>query len=373
MWVMGPIYYCRFSKILCFFLISFSLQLASAQEKIKIGAILHLTGDQAMQGNAFRQGIEVAVDRLNKEGGLSGKPLEVIFEDSQLKPRIALDAATKLLAIDQVKAAINASYLESMANGRAFEFAHVPVITLWDTSPQIEELGDYVFGIGIWTPSAGEQAARFASKKLKAKSALIVSMQNEWSQAVSQYFKKHFEELGGTVLEIISLPPSTSDFREVFLRIREKKPAVIYAAVTDNVVAFYKQLRQQQIDSAVISSDIINEAHIKAEPSVFEGVYQTQAQDPSSAMTKTFAQLYREKFGEDPLQPLLSSWGFDAVMLIAKAIERGGVDSGKIKDNLYKIRVFHGASGLISFNEKGSSPTMERVFQIKDAKFRLVE
>ncbi len=345
------------------------------EEFVRIGAVLHLTGDQAEPAQAFLEGINLAVEEINKSGGILQRKIKLIVEDDGLKPEKADTAAVKLINIDKISAGINASFLESMANGPTFEQAKVPVITLWDSAKEIEDIGDFVFGIGIWTPSAGESAALFAYNDLNLRKMVIVNILNEWSQSVSKIFKDRFEELGGEIIETYSINPGdSSDFRTTILKIKQKNPEGIYSPITDGVTVFYKQLKELGFEKPIVTSDIITENHIDILGTVAEGIYQTQASDPIGEKTSHLKELYCKKYNKEPKQTLFIAWGYDAVYIIKQAIETGySFDSVSIKDNLYKLRNFEGASGKISIDDKGSSRTLESVFQIRDGKFVLVE
>jgi branched-chain amino acid transport system substrate-binding protein len=149
---------------------------------------------------------------------------------------------------------------------------------------------------------------------------------------------------------------------------------VLYAPVTDGVVPFYKQLRQLGFDKPIVTSDIVTAEHIAADRAAFEGVYQTQAQDPLSPETARMQAEYRTKYGRDAQQILFTAWGYDAMNLLAEAIDAVGPDGEKVSAYLHsQVKNYPGASGTISINERGSSPKMERIFQIRNTDFVLVE
>ncbi len=140
------------------------------------------------------------------------------------------------------------------------------------------------------------------------------------------------------------------------------------------MTVFYKQLKELGFEKPIVTSDIITENHIDILGTVAEGIYQTQASDPIGEKTSHLKELYCKKYNKEPKQTLFIAWGYDAVYIIKQAIETGySFDSVSIKDNLYKLRNFEGASGKISIDDKGSSRTLESVFQIRDGKFVLVE
>lgn len=78
----------------------------SRSGSIKIGAILPLTGDSAAWGEQGKYGIELAVEEINAKGGINGKKLEVVYEDSQAIPKNAIISIQKLINIDKVPAVV---------------------------------------------------------------------------------------------------------------------------------------------------------------------------------------------------------------------------------------------------------------------------
>jgi branched-chain amino acid transport system substrate-binding protein len=344
--------------------------LAVPDNSVRLGAILMLTGDQAVYGKALLEGIELGLDEANATGD---RKFSVIVEDSQLKPQVAHTAATKLVKTDRVAATLNASFIESMANGKVFESAKVPVITLWDSASEIEQLGDYVFGIGLWTPSSARRASDFAATNLSARSAVIINTEAEWSETVAGLFEEYFTEGGGTILKRASVTPREADFRTLILLVKSLRPDVLYAPLTENLVPFYKQLRAAHFDKPIIASDIIAAEHINQAPQVFEGVYQTNAPAPDGQAFPHLKALYRKKFQREPTLPLFVAWGYDGIRLLTSAVSKVGPKSEAIKDYLYTIAGFPGASSTISFNREGSSPVIERMFVIRGGRFEIVE
>jgi ABC-type branched-subunit amino acid transport system substrate-binding protein len=87
-------------------------------------------------------------------------------------------------------AAITSSYPELTTGAAEFQRNRIPVVHLWDASPEIEEMGDYLFGIGPWIPSAGEVSAKFAALRLKAVTVVTFHVNDPWSQLVTDYFER---------------------------------------------------------------------------------------------------------------------------------------------------------------------------------------
>jgi len=104
--------------------IFFSVPAVQAEDRpatIRIGALLDLSGEYAMVGSAFREGIDLAVAKVNESGGIKGSLLEVIYEDTQYNMRSVATASNKLLALDKVSAGLVATFTEAMVAGPIFE------------------------------------------------------------------------------------------------------------------------------------------------------------------------------------------------------------------------------------------------------------
>ncbi|NDC38330.1 MAG: amino acid ABC transporter substrate-binding protein, partial [Proteobacteria bacterium] len=255
---------------------------ADEQPPLRIGALLHLTGEFAVQGVAFRQGAELAADEVNTAGGVNGRKIEVVFEDTQYKPILSNSGAKKLSQIDKVAAVLISTATEAKAAGSVLQRDSLPGIVLWDSSPEIEALGEYMFGIGPWAPSSGARSAEFAWNTLKAKRAAVIYSNTEWSQYVAKFFESRMKELGGTIVRHYSLNPEENDFRTVLAKVSESKPDVLYAPIDGNIVAFFEQVQQRKVTIPIITSDIITDEYLETSPKSFEGVYQTMTGAPDS-------------------------------------------------------------------------------------------
>ena len=355
-------------RILFFLMLVLTRTSSADTTPVRIGALIVLTGQYAMQGNAFREGIELAVEEINAGGGINGRKLELQAEDTGNLPGNALTASRKLLQAEGLIAAITTSYPELATGAAEFQRNKVPVVHLWDASPDIEEMGEYIFGIGPWTPSAGEVSARFAIGNLGARTVVTFHIHDPWSQLVTDYFEKQFRALGGKVLQSYAFNPQDTDFRTAFSKVRALKPDVISSPIGDNIVPFYTQLRQQIPDVPVISSDVIAEEHIQQAPAVFEGIYQSQMKDPAGPEMELIAAAYSEKFKRPMTLPWFVSTAYDGVKLIAYCAQKVGPTPSSVRGCIEQTRSLPGVSQTLSFNAGGSSPQTESVFQLRNSK-----
>ncbi len=359
-------------KLSFFFTLTYLFLSVLHAEEIKIGATLHFSGDLAMQSAAFREGIELATERVNTKG-INGNTLKVIFEDGHNTAKMSNTASRKLVYNDKVSGSILSSYFDVMSSGPIYEKEKIPAIALWDSSPEIDNVGDYIFGIGPWTPSSGSVASDFAIDKLNSKTAIIVSNTDSWSEYVANVFAKQFTKNGGKILKKFSSDHTESDYKSIVTVIKNLKPDVIYSPITSNITTFYKRLKEFSIKSDVITSDVVAEEHIKQSPNSFEGIYQTNLADPSSKSFDNLKEMYRKKYKKEITLGWFVSIGYDAIMIFAEAIKKADSSSVKIQKELYKIKNFKGVSSTFTINEKGSSPQYPSMFHLIQGKFVKLE
>lgn len=350
----------------------FSIQSSAADSKpIRIGALLHLTGDLAPQGAAMREGIELAVAEVNSQA--ASPTIEAMFEDTALKPAQAYKAAKKLLEVDEIVAGLVSTSAETKSAATLFQRKQIPLISLWDSSPTLEALGRNVFGIGTWTPSAGEKVAQHIFNSLHLRRAAIINNIDEWSLEVSDAFSEQFQALGGTLTATESINPENSDFRSTITRIKRSNPDALYAPLGFNTASFFKQLRQLGFNKPIYVSDLINKEIIEAAGRAVEGVYQSQTGDPSGTRYSRMEQLYQKQFGRPLSMPIFTAWGYDAVHLLAQAFTASAGDPLKASEQLYRVKNYDGASGTISISAQGSSRRSVSLFQVQNGSLVAIE
>lgn len=348
------------------YLVFLSVVLAEKSE-IKIGALIALTGPYPSQGYAFREGLEMAVSEVNSGGGIGGKSLKLVVEDSANDPKTALTVAKKLLQ-EGVVAALMSSYPEYRTAGMEFEKMKIPAIALWDSSPELDQMGDFIFGMGPWTPSSGEVAAQFLTTKFKAKTAVIVNSIDPWAGLVSDYFAETFAKLGGKIVKRFEVNPGTSDFRSIFAQIDQLKPDAMFTPVIDHIPTFYQQKSIAGLTMPTVSADIISQVEIDQAPLALEGVFQTRNSEPNEETAFNLFSMYHEHFEKELTMPWFVATAYDSVMIISNALKAGAKSGVDIQQFLYSMPPYTGYTQSFSFNKAGSAPQMAVVYKISNKK-----
>lgn len=348
-------------------------QLFAQPKEFKIGSLQQLSGEFAAYGQAILEGTKLAVDEANEvnKDEINAKDnfkLKLITYDHQLNAQKAFMYAKKLVEIDKVDAILISDYHPAKGIGPYVERKKIPMIVLWDSNPELENMGYYTFGIGPWTPSSGELVAEVARNKFGAKRAALITYQDEWAISCGDYFKKRFLAEGGEILSDDVIQGDEPDFKTILARIKSKKPDMIYSLLTLNNLTFMRQFHELNLNIPHITSDILTPDILAAAKSEYEGVYQTQGADPDFPATRAMKEKFRKSFGKDPEMPSFTAWGYDGVGLIAEAIKKGAKSSEEIARGLYQIKDYDGAFGSTTINERGSAPKYAKLYQVRAGK-----
>ncbi len=348
----------------------------SGKEPIKIGAILILTGDVANIGQAFRQGIELAVDEINAQGGFKGRPLQAVIEDDRLfvgGPIGAVTAAEKLISEDHIVAGLVTAVNDAKPASPTFETNKVPLVTLWDSNQELENLGDYTFGIGFSTERDGEVMAEYAYNQLHLRKVGTAFHIDEWSQLIQKNFVRRFKELGGEVIDSGSYSSEEKDYRTLITKLMQNDVDGIYFPFIMNGDLFLKQVKELGYKGKVLTGDVVTKELIENTGDAIDNVYYTQVFAEKNPKLDHVKELYQNKYKEEAPLLVFTALGYDSVYTLFEAMKiADSTNPQAIQEALYKVKGFQGATGIITFNEKGSSPKAEHVWQIQKGKEVLV-
>src|SRR6266705_2538608 len=186
----------------------------SGSADVVIGEFGSLTGTTATFGISTKNGIDMAVDEINKTGGLLGKKVRVVVEDDQGKPEEAQTVVTKLITKDQVMAVLGeVASSRTMAAAPVAQQNGIPLISPSSTNPKVTEIGDYIFRVCFIDPFQGLVMAKFATNTLKLKHvAILRDIKNDYSVGLADVFVENFKKLGGTIVADEGYSEGDTDF-----------------------------------------------------------------------------------------------------------------------------------------------------------------
>ncbi|HEU4964465.1 MAG TPA: ABC transporter substrate-binding protein [Bacilli bacterium] len=349
-------------------------------DTIKIGANFEMTGDVAAFGNSQLQGIELAVEEINKDGGILGKKLEVIKADNASKADESTRMASKLITQDDVDVLLGATTsTNTLAAVPVAMDKKVPMLTASATNPAVTvndktgKVNDYIFRACFIDPFQGTVMAKFATDKLNAKTAVIYTdVASDYSKGLQKFFKQSFTEQGGEILAEESFQTKDTDFKAVLTRIKSLNPDVIYVpGYYQEVGKIVKQARELGITVPMMGGDgwdapqLVEIAGADALNNTFISNHYSP-EDPD-AKVKNFVDAYKAKYNVVP--DAMAVLGYDGMYMVADAIKRAGeVDHEKIKDALANTTAFEGVTGKIALDKEHNPVKAAVILEYKDGK-----
>ena len=219
---------------------------AQAQQTIKIGSLMELSGTGATAGTNFKNGLEVAIKEVNASGGILGRKIENMVMDTQSNPGVAKGLAQK--AVDQDVFAVfgpvfSGSILVSMAETRR---AEIPNFTGGEASAITQQGNPYIFRTSFTQANAMPKIARYIAGQLKAKTAAVIYVNNDFGKGGNEAIVKALEGWRVKVLADVSTDAGQVDFSAPVLKAKQANPDVLFVYTNEEESARApRELRKQ--------------------------------------------------------------------------------------------------------------------------------
>lgn len=349
-------------------------------DTIKVGGLLEMTGGSASFGISGKNGIDLALKKINEKGVLGGKKLSLVVADTKSEASEATNGMQKLISQDKVVAVIGPNQSSAViASGAINNGAKVVDITPMGTNPDVtvdpktKQVKPYSFRTCFIDPFQGTVMASFASNELKVKRAAIyIDNTSDYAKGLAQFFKENFVKNGGQVVIEEAYLQKDTDFKSTLTKIKAAKPDFIYIpGYYQEVGLIVKQAREMGINVPMAGGDGWDSAKLpeiagKAalENTFFSSLY---SPDDTSDLNKEFVAEYKKAYNTNP--DVFAALAYDSTLLIAKAIEdAGSADPAKIAEAMAKIKGFKGVSGEVTFNEEHNPIKSAVIIEHKDGK-----
>jgi branched-chain amino acid transport system substrate-binding protein len=325
---------------------------AAGRTQVKLGAALPLTGPYAQYGTVPRNAIELAIEQRK----VAGYPYDVViqYEDTQLKPNLALTAARKLIDVHRVPVIIGAAGSnETEVIGPIAQRNGVVIISPSSTAARLSKIGDYFFRTIPTDAHEGTFMAHFVYKRGVRRLA-ILAVNDTGTKSLADSFKDEFVRLGGSIGGYALAPKDTNDLRTQIASIRSfAVEGVFVVGYANETGVFLRQARELGLALPFYSAHPAEAPEVRQiAGAAAEGlVFSTPAHAKGSLAAKKFVAAYREKYAVDPGE--FAAEAYDAAMLVMDAMQKVGLKASSIRDYLHRVRNYDGASGLITFSASG--------------------
>jgi len=340
---------------------------ALAADAIKIGGLFPMSGPGSYFGAQDKQGIELALEALNK----SGVKFEIQYEDSACSPLPATQAAKRL--IDQYKPDVvigEECSDATLAVMPVLAQAKIPLLNAGSSSIKITEPGNpWTFRIMPNEVMQGVDIATNAYKRLNARSAVLLYENTNAGIGNAKVFGDTFTKLGGKILADIGFGRDVNDFTSIATRVAGlgKIDVIPTYTLEGQGLKITQALAQAGVTKGG-GGDAIQLGTIWL-PFGFEqkagkaalGYIRIVQFDPTDQreQVKSFIQAFKAKYNQDPTH--LNAHAYDQIMLIADVVKRGAHDAQSIRDGLAATKDFSGVTGSVAFDEHNQNTKMDTV------------
>lgn len=328
---------------------------AEGAKVAKIGFLNGVSGSVASYGLAEKEGFDLAVEELNREGKIH---FDVEMVDTKGNVQQCVSAAQKMIADKKVLVVGPLISGEYKAVGPLFQQAKIPLLGAATTAEGLIEIGDYMFRNCVPESQNIPQTVQKTHKLLGYKTvAVLYSNNNEHQVSAYKTFVKALEAEGVATVETETFADKDTDFSAQLTKIQAANPdAVVVAGYYQEGGLILKKMREMGMNQPVLGDNgFVSPELVKIAGAAADNVYVSSmwSADRASQATKDFVKHFKEKYHHDPDN--FAACAYVSVKLAAKAMEDAGTttDAKKIRDALANVKNFESAVGPMNFNNSG--------------------
>lgn len=336
-----------------------------------LGAVFNATGWMATYDQMPRSAALLAIDDINARGGVMGRELKLIELDGKTDPATVGNAARQLISQEAEVIIAPCDFdIGAPASQAAQEKGMVGVSTC-ATSPLYgsQALGDLQFTVGMWNNIMGAAMAEYGFEKLFWRKAYIVTdTSTDYATSLGDYFEEQFTQVGGKVIGRDTFTAGDQDFSAQVQRIKglAETPDVLYITGTmPDLGIVLRQVRAAGITIPMAGGDTYDDTELfkTLGPDLASNLYMAThswiGPEAGGDMPR-FVRLYTEAYGEPPSSAFIVM-GWDAVKIIAQAVEKAGTTEGAVLAQAMEGTEFDLLSGKLTWSDAatGHQPLKE--------------
>lgn len=350
---------------------------AANADKYVVGASFELTGNVANYGKSTLSGLKLAVDQVNKAGGVNGKQLVVVESDNKSEPAESGNSVTKLITQDKVVAVVGPATSGCVFAATPVVTSNkVPLIAPCATAPAITvdngQVKEFIFRACFIDPFQGRVMAEFADKTLGVKNvAILHDASSDYSKGLAEVFEKTLNEKGGKVVAKEAFLSKDIDFKAALTKIKAANPEAIYIpGYYEEVAKIIKQTREIGLNVPLIGCDGWDSPKLVeiAGPEALNNTYFSSAfsvQDQTESVQKFIAD-YKAMYQKDP--DIFCMQGYNAGLVLADALKRAGdgADGTKLAAAIAATKDLPVASGKLTYDKDHNPIISAIIIEMKD-------
>ena len=343
---------------------------AAEGETIKVANLSPLTGAVPTFGESTKNGFEIAVEEWNADGGVNGKQIEAIVEDSQCSADPAVNAANKV--VDQDGAQFIVGEVCSSASIPVSEIAEEkgvfmisPTSTSADVTLNLDgSTKDMVFRACFIDPFQGQVMAKFATDEGYTKAFVMLDQGNDYVRGLAEVFEEKFAEYGGEIVGKETYTTTDTDFSAILTKVAESGAEVLYLPDYYNIINLVAaQAKEKGVTAVMMGADGWDSSDL--DYSVVEGYYSNHySPDDTRQVVVDWVATYEEKYGSTP--DALATLAYDATNLLFASMEAAGSEDPVEVATAMEGISYESVTGTLTFDEYHNPIKSAVVLQVED-------
>lgn len=369
-------------------LLALSIVSCGGLTEVRLGAIVSLEGPAAASGEAIRNGIELAVERINQPGPhpvfgdretggvlvadtTERVPLRLDLRDAQDEPQQGVQHARELVeaGVPAVIGAITSDV--TLAIAPIFQENQVVLLSPSASTPKLSDAGSYIYRNYPSDELEAVNTADHIYNRAGIQELAIVASQSEYGMGVKNALIQRYRALGGRIATQETFAPGSGAdvFERAATQVADTGAEGVYmAGYTAEIAAAARALRAAEVELPLFGTGaIVPEVLVAEGGDAVEGLaYPSTVFNPESddEQVRAFVEAYRAKYDDTP--DTYAAHGYDAVNIVVQAIEQAGTQPSEISFYMNTMNPFPGAAGLTKFDDSGSVRKFHRMFVIRD-------
>jgi branched-chain amino acid transport system substrate-binding protein len=352
---------------------------ASGDGEIKIGVLGPTTGTMAIGGSHQKDGVQFAIDEINAAGGLLGRQLKAIYEDTEGNAQNAVTIMNKFLYRDNVSLTIGSNNSpEILAVLDLIAKAKTPHIVPSGVAAGITASGnEWIFRITATDGTYSRALVEYAVKSLKSSKIAIIYDTNDYGQGGKRMVEENLKNNGLGFVMSEGYTTGTKDFAPLLMKAKSSgaDSLIIWGNYTEGA-QLVRQIRDLNLTcNVLVSTGVTIGNFFQLAGDAANGIYGVSSGFSPQRTDKVavdFMNKFKEKKGYVPdINVVLA---YDAMIVYAQAVKNAGsADKQAVRDALRKIQNYPVVSGSISFKANGEGGTSYTVFKIENGTQKLIQ
>ena len=343
-------------------------------DSVKVGVLAPLTGANAEFGKAFEVAMTMAMEEVNAAGGINGKTLELVFQDSKSDAKESSDLCRQYVDNEDIVAVLgDFTSTACMADAPIVKEAEMAILSPTASNPAFTEMNDYTFGIIGKQDADSRYYAHYVLQEYAGVDNVgIIYIESDWGNAAMSNFVDEAGKIGLNIVEMASFVQDEKDFSSIITKMKAANPdhiAIMDQGATSQII---NQIRTSGWDVSLstngpgTSQQLIDlcgencEGLLLTTPFFF---------DPENEKEMAWRDEFTERAGFAPTVHSVNA--YDCALLISEAIRQCGDDITRenVRDKLAAIDFSGGLTGQIKFDETGSLDRRYIICEIVDGEY----